>query len=246
MSTFDRYKEQYTVNFKSGGDLTKDAFWKHIQEIHRIYGILNDLDANSVDSAAVTKAIDDAINKLKSTWKPSLTFNDISGTLDGSRLSGNISAALIKGALTNATIPSGNVTGLEGFVNGKISAIPTPPDKGDGLSRCTIGTRTSPSGYGVFKNGLIMEWGRSTFEATEHKGHINFSLPFPNACLLVVACIYLNDGEINGRQYAGTYNGFAVTEFNNNGFGFFSQIDTHDSNLTGYSGRFVNYVAIGY
>ena len=107
MSTFGPYEEQYLVNFKSkaeGGDLTRDAFGKHIQEIHRIYGILTNIDANSVDSKEVTKAIDDAITKLKNTWKPSLTFSDISGTLDGSRISGNINASLIKGVLTNATL----------------------------------------------------------------------------------------------------------------------------------------------
>ena len=44
----------YPVNFTSGGDTTRDAFSKHIQEIERIYGYLNALDAGKVSASDVS------------------------------------------------------------------------------------------------------------------------------------------------------------------------------------------------
>ena len=128
------YDVGYPVNFEPNGDTTTEAFYKHIQEIKRIYGILRVLDEGQMDADDIRALVNNAINSMKSTWKPSLTFSDISGTLDGSRISGNINASLIKGALTNATIPNANVTGLANLINNEISKIPEPVDKGDGIT----------------------------------------------------------------------------------------------------------------
>ena len=52
------YNVAYPVNFYSGGDTTKEAFGKHIQEIQRIYGIINALNADKVSADEVTTKTD--------------------------------------------------------------------------------------------------------------------------------------------------------------------------------------------
>ncbi len=44
----------FPVNFKSGGDTTRDAFHKHIQEIDKIYGHLRALDSGKVSAEDVS------------------------------------------------------------------------------------------------------------------------------------------------------------------------------------------------
>ena len=111
------YELGYPVNFYSGGDTTREAFGKHIQEFSKVYGILNSLQSTKADSTAVTQAINDAktelngnINTAQSTLQtsingvqtnltthinsstphPNLTFDGIGGSLATSRLSGQI------------------------------------------------------------------------------------------------------------------------------------------------------------
>lgn len=54
---------QYPVKFYSGGDTTRDAFGKHIQEIERIYGLLNGLDAAKVSASDVSN-LTNLVNSL--------------------------------------------------------------------------------------------------------------------------------------------------------------------------------------
>ena len=56
---------QYKVNFYSGGDTTRDAFSKHIQELERIYGLLNALDTAKVSASAVS-SLTSTISSLNS------------------------------------------------------------------------------------------------------------------------------------------------------------------------------------
>ena len=56
---------QYKVNFYSGGDTTRDAFSKHIQELERIYGLLNALDTAKV-SASDVSSLTSTISSLNS------------------------------------------------------------------------------------------------------------------------------------------------------------------------------------
>ena len=56
----------YPVRFYSGGDTTRQAFGKHIQEITRIYGLLNALDAAKAGSEEIIEAITNMLhNNLK-------------------------------------------------------------------------------------------------------------------------------------------------------------------------------------
>ena len=70
------YELGYPVNFYSGGDTTREAFGKHIQEFSKVYGILNSLQSTKADSTAVTQAINDAKTELNgniNTAKSDLT-----------------------------------------------------------------------------------------------------------------------------------------------------------------------------
>ena len=105
MALLGPFSVGYPVIFRSGGDTTRNAFGKHIQEIERIYGILNALDAGKISA-------DDLQGKLDG-FKPTVSFNDITGyldmsritgNLDFSRITGNVPAARVVGTLSNANI----------------------------------------------------------------------------------------------------------------------------------------------
>lgn len=162
----------YPVNFYSGGDTTKQAFGKHIQEIDRIYALLNALDTGKASSGdvsggigSITSALTAHINSTNPHPNWNLSFSDISGTLPGSR---------VVGPLPNATIDANNVTGLSAFC-------------GDGITT----SNPAENGYAKFKNGLIIQWGRKTLpKASWNEGTANsatFPIAFPNTCFIVTA-----------------------------------------------------------
>ena len=165
-------KVAYKVNFYSGGDTTRQAFSKHIQEIDRIYAFLNALDAGKASALDISGGIGSITSQLQAhidstnphpNWN--LSFSDISGTLPGSR---------VVGPLPYATIDAGNVTGLSALC-------------GEGITSSNPVT----NGYAKFKNGLIIHWGRKTLsKASWNESTANsatFPLAFPNECFIVTA-----------------------------------------------------------
>ena len=90
MALVGPFSKGFAVNFKSGGDTTRDAFGKHIQEIDRIYGYLNALDAGKVSADEVSNIAKDVttltnkVNALSdvSTKLTALTkkVDDLSGS----------------------------------------------------------------------------------------------------------------------------------------------------------------------
>lgn len=55
---------QFPVRFHSGGDTTAQAFGKHINEIDRIYGLLNSLDVAKIGNEELTELITSIQNML--------------------------------------------------------------------------------------------------------------------------------------------------------------------------------------
>lgn len=167
MANTTTYEPGYPVNFYSGGDTTREAFGKHIQEILKIYGILNALQSTKADSTAVTKAIEDAKTLLTekiTTAKSELTTalnNHINSTdphpnLQIATLKGNFPASRLSGQITNSQIDS--ISGNK--ITGSIST-----DKIDDLksfvennSSKPIGTINRRKGYMQFTNGFTMQW----------------------------------------------------------------------------------------
>ena len=99
---FGPFNIGYPILFRSGGDTVTEAFGKHIQEIERIYGILNTLDSGKLTTPDMLKYLNEHDTNAKAHRNLQLPFENITGNLDGVRIVGNIS---------NATIPAGNVIG---------------------------------------------------------------------------------------------------------------------------------------
>ena len=173
------YSAAFPVNFTSSGDTTRDAFKKHMDEITRIYGILTDFDKDIASTEGITGELTRHINSTNPhpNYKPSVSWSDVNNKPGLDDLSGTLTASKVRGSLTGATIATGNVTGLEAFVNGKISAIPT--DKGDGITESNLGE----TGYVKFNNGLILQWGYVDYSGNGTLGMtINFPIEFTKAC----------------------------------------------------------------
>ena len=209
MAILGPFNVSYPVIFRSGGDTTRVAFGKHIQEIERIYGILNALDADKISAS-------DLDGKL-GNFKPSLSFNDISGSLDLSRTTGNLDASRVVGKLSNANIDASNINGLSSLIGG---LVPTPEDKGDGIVDC----EPDSNGYIKFNNGLIIQWGKVSIDnlgssdANEQsERNAAFSLSFPNTCLNVQATIHVDDSvsvSDRKRDFIPLIRAIHTTDFN--------------------------------
>ena len=139
MASSEPYEEEFPVDFRSGGDTTKDAFGKHIQEIKRIYGILTALNNGKVSADDVATSLTNHINDTNPhpNWK--LSLSDLTGDIDASK---------VKGKLENANIDTSGVNGLKDFIDGRI-----PDNKG--ISAQSLGG----NGYIKFANGFLMQWG---------------------------------------------------------------------------------------
>ena len=165
------YTVGYAINDSANGDTVQEAFSKYKAEAVRIYGYLNELSGKDLTAAE--------LNALKTgSIDGSRVTGTVAGYIDGTHVTGNIAAWKVSGTLTNATIPSGNVTGLTAFVNGLITAGQS--DSGDGIVDASVGS----NGYAKFANGLIVQWGASSEASTVH--YQSFPISFPNACFLVV------------------------------------------------------------
>ena len=175
------FSVEYPVNFYSGGDTTKEAFGKHIQEIQRIYGLINSLNADKVSASELTtlttkiNTIDNSISNVQtnltnhinsSNPHPNWLVNLATQVTD------QLSASKVLGTLTNATIAANKVTGLKSYVEDLV------PDD--------ITGKVDPYGYLEFPNGIIVQWGMGTTGGYEGFG-IVFSKAFPNQCFCVVA-----------------------------------------------------------
>ena len=177
------YSAAFPVNFTSKGDTTRDAFKKHMDELTRIYGILTDFDKDIANTEGLTGELTKHINSTNPhpNYKPSISWSDVTNKPGLDDLSGTLSASKVKGVLTQATIASGNVTGLEAFVNDKI-----PASSGDGITHADI----QGNGYVKFANGLLVQWGKinNPNEVTESWAayDVTFPLVFPNACYNVM------------------------------------------------------------
>ena len=191
------YSVAFPVDFTSKGDTTRDAFRKHMDEITRIYGILTGLDADTIDSDAVNEILQKHVDSTNPhpNYKPSWANLTNKPSLDD--LSGTLTASKVKGVLTNATMASGNVTGLEAFVNSKI-----PSDSGNGI----IGSSLNKNGYVKFKNGFIAQWGQVSLTQDEYNSSretphsANFPVKFPTSCFTVIAGTGINADDNNSSD----------------------------------------------
>ena len=210
MSLLGPFSVGYPVAFRSGGDTTREAFGKHIQEIERIYGILNALDAGKLSSTDMTNLLNGHINSTNPhpNWKPSLNYGDIAGNIDASKILGNlanatISAGNVIGNLTQATIDYDRVNGLQNFVNDLITkaGVGGGGGSGDGI----IMSRLSKKGYAKFNNGLIVNWNSTTAEqmTADAGGYLRetFAQPFSSSCFCLCSNVLLVYSSLNTTSF---------------------------------------------
>ena len=223
----------FPVNFTSGGDTTRDAFSKHIQEIERIYGYLNALDAGKVSASdvsglsgsigSINTALANHINSTnphpnyKPSWsdltgtKPNLT--DFSGSLPMSRITGNLDA----------------------------SRITNLPSSGDGITEDDI----SGNGYVKFNNGLIIQWGRCTMNRSSWNEGSALSASFPIAfstqCYTVIAG---TEAEVPDSGNSAVDCIVQVKDITNTGFKYLVQ-EFYRNSAHEWTKIHCNYMAIG-
>lgn len=220
----------YPVNFNSGGDTTRDAFGKHIQEIEKIYGILNALNADKVSASdmsglsssvsnintALTKHINDT--NPHPNYKPSISWSELTGTKPNlADFNGNLSTS--------------RITGLQKFVEDLIPKDSgEETDKGDGITESNL----AENGYAKFNNGLIIQWGKTERHSSSTSSYTTFTDTFPTSfstvCYLVVPTkVYPNLTSDGGLQVVGWNTTSLVVQL---------------SGITS-SGVYLHYIAIG-
>ena len=225
----------YPVVFRSGGDTTRAAFGKHIQEIEKIYGILNALDADKLSASD----LDDKLGN----FTPRMSFDDITGnldmsritgSLDGSRITGQIDASKIFGRLNNANIDAGNVNGLSALIRS------LSPDKGDGITALD----DNSNGYAEFNNGFLIQWGRSE-AVTQYERlkeyDVSFKIPFSSHCFAVFPAGIHGGITNNGRAFVVQLEDFSLSGFSYKLYDWYT--DFHSPYLNG--SFYVAYLAVG-
>ena len=207
MAKLGPFSEGYPVNFRSGGDTTKEAFWKHIQEINKIYGILTAIDANAVSADDLGGVISGEVQRHidaenpHPNWKPSLNFDDITG---------NLAASRVEGKLTNATIDASRVNGLKDFVDDEIDDKLEDFDGGGGTGDGIIDKSIAENGYVKFANGLIVQWGQNTLQEVKTSSNdgvlkpdsiqeVSFAYAFPSKCLNVSLTMLMQSAHIEAH-----------------------------------------------
>lgn len=178
------YEVKYPIDFRSGGDTVSQGIWKIIEELKTIYGILNELAGNDLTDEELSSLQTGAIDGQRIT-------GHVGGYISGTQIHEGISGAIINGVISAASIPYGNVTGLTGYIDGKLASIgtgsETVSDKGDGITASNL----SADGYAKFNNGLIVQWGvvevtmPSNASVTRATAEKTFPIKFPTKCFSV-------------------------------------------------------------
>lgn len=184
----------FPVRFRANGDTVHDAFYKHIQEIERIYGLLNALDSNKLDWSDMQSHINSP------NPHPNLT-------IDGSKITGTIDASKIRGLLTNATISIDNVIGnipasrVYGLLENATIDSSHVNGLSDMLKKVTEGAQPiedesgAANGYVKFKGGFMIQWGTTAdmTDKDEEKHTQSFPTPFSSACYSVTISMGVDD-----------------------------------------------------
>ena len=229
----------FPVNFYSGGDTTKEAFGKHIQEIKRIYGIINAVNADKLSATEFAEKFG-LVDELKGdvegfnlalsnhiqsasphpNYKPDLA--NTTGKLDASRLTGQLPIKVVKEG--TFVTPDPDVTVIE---------VP------NGIDYAVL----ENNGYAKFSNGLMIPWGRCFVTVTADNTEIRtetFPHAFSSACFNVSLTVGLND-DANATDNA--FVQLVHTKLKKESFGYFLQFAESVGVYTGPVSIF--YIAIG-
>ena len=235
MSSIDLTQEfsvEYPVNFRSGGDTTKDAFWKHIQEIQRIYDIMNAINAASASSDSISGAISGELQRHE--INPN-THQNIK--LKFTNLTDKINAVT---QIADNSIPTGKINGLSALIS-NIVDIPTI-----NYSNAFPSSKIQENGYVKLANSLVIQWGNMTLsKPLQEKAYkVTFSQAFEEKCLNISLTLQSTEGS----------NALSITpqtikeKITKTDFEFFLQYFWNSVDEVGsYQGNVsISYIAIGY
>ena len=203
------YSVRYPVNDKAGGDTVKQAFGKYNAEVTAIYGILNELKGNDLTPSEIDSLKYGSVagSRITGSIDGSHITGTVAGNIDGQHVTGNISGNQISGTIITAQIPSGNVTGLEAFVNELIDGH--GGDKsGYGITSSNLGT----NGYVKFGNGFMVQWGSHLQNTSLSEYDIDFPTAFTSACYSVLISSNEPDVTLGGSPTVPTTTGFRVKD----------------------------------
>ena len=235
MAILGPFSVGFPVDFRSGGDTTKAAFGKHIQEIERIYGIINAIDSDKISasefSSQLTAHMDD------SNPHPNLSLSSLGGNIDMSRVTGNLDASRVAGTLSNATISYLRVSGLDSHVQ---TLIPSNSGTGDGITELYRGS----AGRANFNNTLILQWGILLLSPPHEEKEISISFPqaFSHDCFSVILTTAVNSAS----DIANVDWGVQLISDSVSRTGFKYYLQTYNINLTFQGELGLRYIAIGY
>lgn len=167
---------QYPINFVANGDTVHQGFNKHIQEISRIYGLLNALDSGKVTTGDLTDALKSYVttttfnNHVNSTNPhPNLALSTLSGNLDVSRITGNWPLSRVSGTLSADNM---NVEGLKTKLKSWVEGLNT-----GGISDSSLASRR---GRVKFTNGFMIQWDTlPPFDDGHMETDYNYVFPYP-------------------------------------------------------------------
>lgn len=229
---------QYPINFVANGDTVHQGFYKHIQEITRIYGLLNALDSGKVTTTDLTSSLANYVTTTtfnshvnSASPHPNLTLgvDKITGNWPTSRISGNWDLSKVTG-----TLAVGKINGLEDYVKGISSGI--------------TDVRLNTNGYVKFGNGLIIQWGawaHGPNNLMERIKEFAFNIAFPSSCLSVVISTQARfNNEAIGENYGYADVGAILVSFTKNACRVIVEgMSGYDSDIKTLH---IPYIAIGY
>ncbi|MBQ7262465.1 MAG: hypothetical protein IJR14_01980 [Synergistaceae bacterium] len=216
----------YPVRFHSGGDTTTEAFGKHINEIKRIYELLEALDDWKIGADELKTIVD----SIKHNSLPDLQGG---GGGDYYHLT-RAQVDKLDGAPASWELlkQHNRLNGLQGGDGSnyyhlseeeKIKLMEIIHSGGGGSGSGITEEKISDNGYVKFGNGLILQWGRSNVTKSSSNsggtGTVTFPIAFPVVCYAVVGSTWVNDGKLEGKNYGGSYNLFHINAWDRTKFG---------------------------
>ena len=203
---------QYPINFVANGDTVHEGFNKHIQEIARIYGLLNALDAGKADTSDLTALKDSllaAIGALSGGPVPDIFMSDLINHINSDNPHPNLLLTNTKGKLPVARV-DGLIPYLEadaGFANWIKSLIAAEiaglgGGSGIGISDFNVG---SNDGYIEFGNGVLIQFGKAqTSKALGSSAtYYSATATFPKAFTKQPFAVFAGNASFGGNMASG-------------------------------------------
>lgn len=223
----------FPVDFRSGGDTTKAAFGKHIQEIERIYGLLNSLDADKISASDFTEKLTEHVNSQNPHPNIKLALSSLTGDIDMSRVTGKLPASRVEGNFS-----TDKITGLSNLIADIVSkSIPSTGSH----------SYTGTSGYANFSTGLQIRYGEHEVFKYETEGQNettvrthDFSKAFTTRCAAVMLTLHYKNLEVTQHENLTAF----VHSCTKTSFSY--HIEVNEGGETSFDNLGIQYIAIGH